>query len=269
MIVRWKLCRIMTLNKARKFLLYFKVVLEALNKSIFLGAGFIDNVNDLSNESSSLPLMLPEKEKFIKMMRQYGISDNSQIVLYSTTESNWATRVWWMLRVFGFNNAAILNGGWSKWKAEGRSTSIEECAYAPGEFNSRLRSGLVVSKDEVLTAIGRDDIRIICALPTPMYTGVSDMAFGRKGRIADSVNVPFLDLHDSETGCYLPVEQLHKRFDEVDANTADNIIAYCGAGVAASNSAFVLTLLGYKNVAVYDGSMIEWGNDASLPMEME
>jgi len=234
------------------------------------GAEFIDILNDLSDESSALPLMSPPENKFIEAMRNYGINDNSQIVLYSTTEPNWAARVWWMLRAYGFTNAAILNGGWAKWKKEGRAITNAACEYEPGTFTStsRSRPGLFVSKTEVLAAIGRNEIRIVNALPYPMFTGLSEMAFGRKGRITGSVNVPFVDLHDSDTGCYLPAEQLHKKFDDVGVDSAEHIITYCGAGVAASNNAFALTLLGYENVSVYDGSMLEWGNDASLPMDI-
>jgi len=232
------------------------------------GAGFIDILNDLSDESANFPLVLPPRKKFIEAMRNSGINNDSQVVLYSSTETNWAARVWWLMRAFGFNNVAILNGGWSKWKLEGRSVSIEPCCYAKGDFTSISRPSLFIDKSGVLSAIGNDEIRIINSLPFPIYTGLSEITFGRKGRIADSVNVPFMDLHDPETGCYLPAEKLKKIFEKVDTNNAKSIITYCGGGVAASNNAFALTLLGYENISVYDGSMLEWGNDDSLPMEM-
>lgn len=76
-------------------------------------AGFIDILGDLSDKSSAIPMMMPPEQQFINAMEKYGIDKNSRVVLYSTTEPNWATRVWWMLRTFGFNNVAILNGGWS------------------------------------------------------------------------------------------------------------------------------------------------------------
>jgi len=257
-------------NQKKQIPFVYQSGLKNFEKAHIPRAEFIDVLKDLSDESSDLPLMLPPKAKFIEAMRDYGVNENSQIVLYSTTEPNWAARVWWMLRVFGFNNAAILNGGWAKWKKEGRGTSNAACEYELGTITStsRQRTDLFVSKVEVLAAIGNTEVKIINALPYPMYTGLSEMAFGRKGRITGSVNVPFFDLHDPDTGCYLPAEKLHKKFDGVGVDSAEHIITYCGAGVAASNNAFALALLGYENVSIYDGSMFEWGNDASLPMEI-
>lgn len=231
-------------------------------------AGYIDIPGELSDMSSSLPLMLPSEEQFVQAMSNYGIDDNTRVVLYSTSEPNWAARVWWMLRAFGFDNVTILNGGWAKWMAEARPVSNEACTYAPGQFSARPRPEVFVGKHEVLAAINDDDVRIINALPSPMHTGTSEVVFGRKGRIAGSVNVPFVSLHDPDTGSYLPADLLREKFDTVNANKARRIISYCGGGIASANNAFMLTLLGYDNVAVYDGSMLEWGNDASLPMDM-
>jgi len=231
-------------------------------------AGYINVASDLSDSSSDLPLMMPSEVHFLEMMRSYGVNDDSHVVLYSTTEPNWATRVWWMLRSSGFNNVSILNGGWEKWRSEKRPVSNKACEYVRGILSLKSRTDSFVDKDQVLNAIGKDDIRIINALPIEMYDGSSEFSFGRKGRIINSVNVPFYSLHDIDTGSYLPADQLQKKFDEVNAEKSKHIIAYCGGGVAASNDAFALALLGYENVSVYDGSMMEWGNDPSLPMEM-
>jgi len=232
-------------------------------------AGFIDIPSELSDKSTNLPLMTPSEKQFVEVITQCGISDDSRVVLYSTTESNWAARVWWMLRSFGFDNATLLNGGWAKWTKENRPVSNQDCAYLPGKVTVHPRTRAFVDKDAVLSAIGDDNVLIINALPSEIYTGSSDIAFGRKGRISDSVNVPFTSLHDQDTGRYLSSSQLRKKFDAVQVNEAKQIIIYCGGGIAASNDAFTLSLLGYDNISVYDGSMLEWGNDALLPMEMD
>ena len=232
------------------------------------GAGFIDLLGDLSDRSSKLPLMMPTEEQFVDAMSRCGVGDGMRIVLYSTSEPMWASRVWWMLRAFGFEGAAILNGGWAKWTAEGRPVGDESCTYTTARFTARPRSGTFVGKDDVLAGIGDKGVRIINALPPAMHTGAGGPVFWRKGRIASSVNVPTGTLHDTETGTYLPANELRKIFDAVRVDGSARIITYCGGGIASSNSAFALALLGYDNIAVYDGSMFEWGNDESLPMEI-
>ncbi len=233
------------------------------------GAGFLDLLGDLSDPSSGLPFMAPSKGQFTKAMAKSGIGDDSRVILYSTAEPIWAARIWWMLHAFGFDSAAIVNGGWAKWRAEERPVSRQACTYPPGRLTARPRPECFVGKDEVLAAVGDDSVRTIHALPPMVFSGAGGPVFGRKGRIAGSVNVPFGSLHDPDTGTYLPANKLHEKFDAVGTGDAQQIIAYCGSGIAASNDAFALALLGYENVAVYDGSMSEWGHDETLPMEAD
>jgi len=232
------------------------------------GAGFIDIPGKLSAPSKQYPLILPDENQFVEVMSHCGISNNDQVILYSSSEPIWAARVWWMLRAFGFDNAAILNGGWTKWILEKHLVSNKPCNYEKSQFTARKRSGAFVDKDDVLAAINDEDVRIINALPSSIFSGSSDVVFGRKGRISSSVNVPFSSLHNALNGDYLSNDQLRKLFNDVNVNEAKQIITYCGGGIAASNTAFTLAMLGHDNVAVYDGSMLEWGNDASMPMEM-
>jgi len=256
------------LELAIQFPFVFQSGLDNFNSAHIPNAGYINIATELSDDSSDIPLMMPTEQQFSAVMSKFGITQDTQVILYSATEQNWATRLWWMLRSCGFSNAAVLNGGWNKWKSENRTTSNRACEYQLNEFIVQSNSELFVDKDAVLSAIGNDKIRIINSLPAPLYTGESDIFFGRKGRIADSVNVPFVSLQDSDTGQYLTADKLQNLFDTVDVDEAEHMITYCGGGMAATNSAFALALLGYDNVAVYDGSMLEWGNDSTLAMEV-
>ena len=234
------------------------------------GAGFIDLLEELSDKSAKFPFMNPPEQQFVDAMCGYGIEDGTRVVLYSCAAmmpEMWATRVWWMLRYFGFDHAAVLNGGWAKWTSEGRPVSSEPCSYPEGRFVARPRPGLFVDRNDVLAAIGEDSVCTINALMPAQHAGTGGGVYGRKGRIAGSVNVPAASLRDPDTGAYLPVAQLRKCFDAVDVDGAERIITYCGGGISATSDAFVLSLLGYDNVAVYDASMYEWSNDESLPME--
>lgn len=233
------------------------------------GAGFIDVPGELTDKSSEFPMMMPPIEQVIDVMSRSGIGDGARVVLYSSTNPMWATRVWWILRAVGFDNAAILNGGLTKWTAEARQTSTSPSTYKPEQFIARPRPDVFVDKQVVRAALGAPDVLLIHALTPSVYDGSNDaLVFGRRGRIPGSVNIPSGDLHQSETGAYLPAHQLHEIFKAVNAHGVERIITYCGAGVNATNDAFALCLLGYETVAVYDGSMSEWGNDESLPIEV-
>lgn len=233
------------------------------------GAGFLDLLGDLSDRSSALPFVLPSARQFGATMAKAGIGDGARVVLYGTAEPIWAARIWWILRTFGFDNVAILNGGWTKWNAEGRPVSDLPHVYEPARFSPRERPESLVGKAAVLAAIDDAAVLTINALPAPIFAGTGGPVFGRRGRIPGSVNVPFGSLHDPESGAYLAAGPLRDRFEAVGAHKAERIIAYCGSGIAASNDAFALALLGYDNVALYDASLAEWGHDESLPMETD
>jgi thiosulfate/3-mercaptopyruvate sulfurtransferase len=172
-----------------------------------------------------------------------------------------------MLRAFGFDNASVLNGGLPKWKLEGRPVDTAPSAYPAAIFLAKPRAGLMANKEEVLAALEQGSTCILNALSEEQHLGTGGADYGRLGRIANSVNVPASDLYDPKTHAYLPPEQLAERFADVGADVAERVITYCGGGIAASNDAFILTMLGYENVAVYDASMSEWASDPSLPME--
>ena len=231
------------------------------------GSGHADLVNDLSDKQSSFRYMLPPAEQFAEAMSGYGVGAGTRAVLYDSTTGSWATRIWWMLRAFGFDDTCILNGGLHKWKLEGRPVANGPATYPPAAFQAKHTVGLMADKVEVLAALSQGSTCVLNALSNEQHVGTGGSDYGRAGRIANSVNVPAGDLMDPVSHAYLPAEELAKRFAQVGADTAERVITYCGGGIAASNDAFILTLLGYENVAVYDASMSEWAADDSLPMQ--
>ena len=230
------------------------------------GAGFLNLGDDLSDPEQDLLYMLPSAEQFADVLGRAGVGPDSRVVLYSTGMPAWATRIWWMLRVFGFDNAAVLDGGWAKWQAEDKAVSTDASTYPATTFKAGFRPDLVADKAEVLAGVGDGAVCILNALPPAMHHG--DMSlYGRKGRIASSVNVPTTDLVDEATGTMLPAASLQQAFEAQGVMDRDRIITYCGGGVAATHDAFALALLGRDDVAVYDASMSEWANDPDTPME--
>jgi thiosulfate/3-mercaptopyruvate sulfurtransferase len=212
--------------------------------------------------------MLPSPEDFAAAMGRFGVGDNSRVVLYSTTAPQWAARVWWMLRNYGFDNAAVLNGGFQKWAREGRPVETGPAKpRAAARFTVRENRGLMVGKEAVLGAVGDEATCTINALSREQHAGTGGNVYGRIGRIAKSVNVPAATLIDPATGAFLPAADIRAKFDAIGAFDKPRIITYCGGGIAASTDALALVMLGHPDVRLYDASMSEWSNDASLPME--
>jgi thiosulfate/3-mercaptopyruvate sulfurtransferase len=230
------------------------------------GSGFADLMNDLSDPQNPLAFMMPSAMQFAEAMSRCGVGDGTRVVLYDASNTMWAARVWWMLRAFGFDQAALLNGGWHKWTLEGRPISTEPCRYPPARFTAQPRPQLIADKREVLAAVGNNGTCLIDALTTEDHAGIRAL-YGRPGHIPSSVNVPATAIVDPVTHAYLPAARLRAQFAAVGALNRGRVITYCGGAIAASSDAFVLTLVGVTNVAVYDGSLLEWAPDPTLPME--
>ena len=230
------------------------------------GADFLDLQEELSDPASKFRFTFPSPALFAAAVAGHGLGDDATVVLYSTTSPQWASRVWWMLRAFGFDNARVLDGGFVKWSKEGRPVSTSPASYPPDSFTPRPRDGLIVQKDEMLVAINDGAVCTINALSREQHAG-GGRAYGRLGRIAGSSNVPTAELLDPETNAFLPASQIAAHFAGVGADKSERVLTYCGGGIAASATALLLVMLGHENVGLYDNSMSEWSNDESLPME--
>jgi thiosulfate/3-mercaptopyruvate sulfurtransferase len=232
------------------------------------GSGFVDLANDLSDQDATLRFTMPSAAQFAEAIGSYGISNDSHVILYDRAGAMWAARIWWMLRAMGFDNAALLNGGWKKWRDEGRAVSADAPTYPATTFTAALREGLIAAQPDVLTGIDDGATCIVNALSEEQHAGTVS-PYGRPGHIASSVNVPAMGaggVIDAETGAYKSAAELQSMFASAGALDAGRVITYCGGGIAASSDAFVLTLLGHENVAVYDASLSEWAADPALPM---
>lgn len=230
------------------------------------GAVFCDVLNELRDPDNPLPLMMPKPEAFARAMEALGVGEGTRVILYDRGANVWAARVWWSLRVFGFDNAAILDGGWRKWTAENRTVSTEAPPRREARFQPRFRRRLLASKDEVLESVKNGGAALVHSLSREEFKGeVTRMP--RPGRISSSVNIPAAALLDPVTNTYLPLSDIKARFERAGVFSAPRIITYCGGGVAACGNALALTLIGREDVAVYDGSLAEWTADPDAPME--
>ena len=231
------------------------------------GAIFLDIQGELSDPDTRLRFMCPTAERFAAAMGRLGIGDGARVVLYSAGNVMWATRVWWMLRAFGFDAAAVLDGGIEKWKAEGRPVTTEPGACPPARFVARPRPGFFVGRDHVLARLGDARATTVNALSPEVHLGAGPSRYGRPGRIPGSVNVPSASLLDADTGTFAPLEVAQRVHEEAGITPDRHVVAYCGGGISATVGLFLLHQLGYPDLTLYDGSLGEWARDPDLPIE--
>ena len=232
------------------------------------GADFLDLQGEFSDQTTRLRFMMPEVAQLEAAFGRHGIGQGSRVVLYSIGSMMWATRFWWMLRSLGFDDAAVLDGGFDKWKAEGRPVESGPAkGYAPATFKAMPRPGLFVDKGAVAAAIGAPRTVIVNALGPQFHKGLEPSRYGRPGRIPGSVNVSAATLYDPKTKHFTSLADASAKFAAQGVTKDKNVIAYCGGGISATIDLFLLHQLGYDNLTLYDGSMGEWAKEPSLPIE--
>ncbi|MCP3687549.1 MAG: sulfurtransferase [Gammaproteobacteria bacterium] len=227
-------------------------------------AGFADLKGAMSSDDIELDFIMPTPEQFAQAIGELGVDNNSRVVVYSTDSHVWATRLWWMLRWAGLEQVAVLDGGFASWEREGRAISTEPSNHTPKKFKLALNPGLISDREEVFNAIYDDKVNIIDTLPPASYNGEFTM-YARPGHIVTAINMPASDLIN-ESGYYKSYDELDMR---QEGDRSQRTITYCGAGITATGTAFILQRLGFTDVAVYMGSLQEWAPDAENPMTIE
>ena len=230
-------------------------------------SNYIDLMNNLSMKDHRFRFMSPSLADVHETFMNYGITDDSEVILYDRSGNSWAARIWWMLRTIGFESARILDGGYRKWTLEGRPVTKYSDSYPSGRLSFIPRPELFVDMETVLQSVEEGSTCLINALSEDQHLGRDQgRTYGRAGHIPTSINIPAGEMINSETHEYLQLEELQMIMNRKIPTDSSQIITYCGGGIAASNDAFVLSMLGYQNVAIYDASLSEWATDETLPM---
>ncbi|MFZ5675911.1 MAG: 3-mercaptopyruvate sulfurtransferase [Pseudomonadota bacterium] len=231
------------------------------------GAQFFD-LDDISDTTTSLPHMLPSPEKFASRMRKLGIGDGKKVIAYDTQGLFSAARAWWMFRIFGHDDVAVLDGGFPKWQAEGRPID-EDPPGKPQErhFSARFQSMMVRDKADLLGALKSAKSQIADARSPGRFTGAEPEPRPgvRSGHMPGAANVHYATLLNKD-GTLKSPDEIAKVFAQAGIDVKKPVITSCGSGVTAAILTLGLTLIGAKEHALYDGSWSEWGAAADTPV---
>jgi thiosulfate/3-mercaptopyruvate sulfurtransferase len=228
------------------------------------GARFLD-IDAVADTTNPAPHMLPSAQEFGSAMEALGIGRNDRIVVYDNSPTRNASRGWFMLRHFGADRVAILDGGFPKWIAEGRPSESGEPLPRSAQFDAVERSGEVVGKSDVAKGVG---MPLVDARSRGRFEGTEPDPRPNvaAGHIPGARNLPFSDLYNSD-GTFKSRDEIRQLFDAARVDPEEPFVASCGSGVTANSLIFAARLLGNRDARLYDGSWSEWGADPATPKE--
>jgi len=224
------------------------------------GAVFFD-IDVVADLSSPLAHMLPTAEQFAAVVGKMGIANDTQVLIYDNNHFFSAARVWWMFRVFGHDNVAVIDGGMVRWKQLNFPIDSQQVNPISKVFQAKYRSELVYDlKQMKITQVSKSR-QIIDARSADSFLGERKLAdtMLKLGHIPGSINIPYAGLTEGEQQTLLANQTLRLLFDDAQIDFSKPIVTTCGSGVSACVLALALYQLGLKDIAVYDGSWAEWG----------
>ena len=231
------------------------------------GAVFFD-IDAIADGDTSLPHMLPRASEFARRVGTLGIGDGDRVIVYDSRGVVSAARVWWTFRAFGHDAVAVLDGGFPRWRAEGRPIESGTPAPKPRRFTARLRRRLVRDLASMRENLTSRRAQVLDARSRGRFVGTEPepRASLRGGHIPGSLNLPYDELYQKD-GTLLPPDALRRTFEASGLDLEQPVVTSCGSGITASVLALGLAALGRRDVAVYDGSWTEWGGRGDTPIE--
>ena len=232
------------------------------------GAVFFD-IDDICEPGTSLPHMIPSTDLFARKVGALGIGDDDRVVVYDAVGLSSAGRAWWMLRLFGHHDVALLDGGLPKWRAEARPVDAAAPTPPPRHFMARFDPSLVRDKRALIENLATRRDQVADARAAGRFDGTTpEVRPGlRSGHIPGSRNVPYEFVTDPVTRQLKSADELAQLFHDAGVALDRPVVTSCGSGVTACALAFALHLIGHPGAAVYDGSWSEWGIPGDTPIE--
>ena len=230
------------------------------------GAVLLGN-NSLLTRSNGVPHMLVSPRKAADVLSRAGIGLEQQVVIYDSGSGKWASRLFWTLEYLGHSNVKILDGGLRKWVHEKRSTSRSTHRPPRAEFNPTPRPHLTAAKSWLNSKLDDPTVVLLDTRRRSEYSGAEKLA-RRAGHIPGAVHVDWVRNYENsdQVGTFMNSRRLEELHVLHGVTRDKEIVTYCQRGIRACASFFVLRMLGYPRVRVYDGSWIEWGNDRETPV---
>ena len=208
-------------------------------------------------------------EAFEHLMSQLGVSADTTVVTYDDNNALVAARLWWVLKYYGHDNARVLNGGWHRWLTEGRRVTFHGAKPPTGTFKARPRPELIADADYLMANGAEAGANVMDCRTDGEWEGANSRGNKRSGRVPGASHLEwlrFVTRDDART--FLSAEECQALLDEAGITRENPTITYCQGGIRAAHAAFVLDLLGYEDVRVYDGSMRDWANREDTPLEV-
>jgi len=239
------------------------------------GSHHVDVATQFSDTTAKLNYTHPEPQQIADELARLGVSADSDVVIYDTTGTMWAARLWYLLRWIGVR-ARVLDGGFRAWEAAEQPVSAGEAAAAApvAPWTATIARKAWVSQQELEERSASDSRPLVCSLPAGNFAGTDPTRYSRRGHIPGSVNVSSRDLFKADGTLKSRVEVI-LAYDgagvdtqAVGATGTDEVLLYCGGGISASAGALTLAAIGVKAVRIYDGSLEEWSANPALPLEV-
>jgi thiosulfate/3-mercaptopyruvate sulfurtransferase len=231
------------------------------------GSQHVDVSTQFSDPTAQFHYTHPSPQAIVDELARIGVGEFDDVVVYDTTGTLWAARLWYLLRWVGVP-VRVLDGGLAAWNEAGLPTETGETPSrdARATWSPRVATEAWITKEELLARTGDDDRPLVCGLPASSFTGDAPTRYSRRGRIPGSVNVSSRDLF-GEDGLVRPDDEVRAEYRSARvAADSPEVLLYCGGGISASANALTLDAIGVTRFRIYDGSLEEWSADPALPL---